>query len=412
MDVPGKNELFARARALLHLNTIPERFGLVLAEANAAGVPVIAMDLGSCREVIEDGKTGFLVHSVREAVHALPQVARIDGRACRQRVRQYFSIETMVESYETGVSDDFRSGSSETVMKQDIVRRYHGNPILTKADIPYPVETVHNAAVVKHGDEYVMLFRSHLRTGRSILGIARSPDGFRFTADPEPFLTPARDGPFAAYEEFGVEDPRITRIDADYLITYSAYSRNGVRVALAKTRDFREVERISLITEADYRNVVIFPEKFDGLYARLDRPHSEISPWSIWISYSPDLHYWGESQLVMKPVPYHWDEMKIGPGAPPIRTDRGWLSIYHGVFRTMDGSVYRLGVALHDLKNPAKILGVGDSWILQPEDPWEVTGYVHNVVFTCGAVRGARWNREDLLGRRRHSNVRGRSGFK
>ena len=178
----------------------------------------------------------------------------------------------------------------------------------------------------------------------------------------------------------------MTPLDGEYIITYSAYSQNGVRIALAKTKDFVHVERVSLITEADYRNVVIFPEKFDGLYARLDRPHSEIAPWSIWISYSPDLRYWGESQLIMRPVQYHWDEMKIGPGAPPIKTDQGWLSIYHGVFQTMDGSVYRLGVALHDLQNPAKIIGVGDSWILQPEDPWEVTGYVHNVVFTCGAV--------------------------
>jgi hypothetical protein len=88
----------------------------------------------------------------------------------------------------------------------------------------------------------------------------------------------------------------------------------------------------------------------------------------------------------MRPEQYHWDEMKIGPGAPPIKTEQGWLSIYHGVFQTMDGSVYRLGVALHDLANPAQVIGVSDSWILQPEDPWEVTGYVHNVVFTCGAV--------------------------
>ena len=94
------------------------------------------------------------------------------------------------------------------------IRRYAHNPILTKTDIPYPVETVHNAAVVKHENEYIMLFRSHLRTGRSIIGLARSPDGFHFTADPEPFLTPARDGPFAAYEEFGVEDPRVTRSTA------------------------------------------------------------------------------------------------------------------------------------------------------------------------------------------------------
>jgi predicted GH43/DUF377 family glycosyl hydrolase len=271
-------------------------------------------------------------------------------------------------------------------MTPDIVRRYHRNPILTKAQIPYPVETVHNAAVVKHGSEYIMLFRSHLRTGRSIIGLARSANGFDFTADPAPFLTPAPDGPFAASEEYGVEDPRVTLLDGAYLITYSAYSRNGVRIALARTKDFLHVERVSLITEADYRNVVIFPQKFNGRYARLDRPHSEISPWSIWISYSPDLVFWGESQLVMRPVQYHWDEMKIGPGAPPIRTPQGWLSIYHGVFKTMDGSVYRLGVALHDLADPAKIVGVGDSWILQPTDPWEITGYVHNVVFTCGAV--------------------------
>jgi predicted GH43/DUF377 family glycosyl hydrolase len=78
--------------------------------------------------------------------------------------------------------------------------------------------------------------------------------------------------------------------------------------------------------------------------------------------------------------------MKIGPGAPPIKTEKGWLNIYHGVYPTMDGSVYRLGTALHDLNDPSKIIGVGDNWILQPEEPYEITGYVHNVVFTCGAV--------------------------
>jgi predicted GH43/DUF377 family glycosyl hydrolase len=271
-------------------------------------------------------------------------------------------------------------------MKPDIVRRYAHNPILTKRQIPYPVETVHNAAVVKHEGEYIMLFRSHLRTGRSIIGLARSRDGFQFTAESRPFLTPAREGPFADYEEFGVEDPRVTRLDDEYFITYSAYSRCGVRIALAKTKDFASVERVSMITQADHRNVVLFPEKFGGLYARLDRPHSEIAPWSIWISYSPDLCFWGRSELLIKPETYHWDEMKIGPGAPPFRTEWGWLSIYHGVFRTMDGAVYRLGVALHDLQNPAKIIGVSDSWILQPEEPYETIGYVHNVVFTCGAV--------------------------
>ncbi|MFN0166878.1 MAG: glycosyltransferase family 4 protein [Bryobacteraceae bacterium] len=100
VGVPGKNDLFARARAVLHLNTIPERFGLVLAESNAAGVPVIAMDLGSCREVIKDGQTGFLVNTVAEAAQAVRWVGEIDPAACRTRVLQCFSIETMVEAYE------------------------------------------------------------------------------------------------------------------------------------------------------------------------------------------------------------------------------------------------------------------------------------------------------------------------
>jgi len=269
---------------------------------------------------------------------------------------------------------------------EEIVRRYEGNPILTRADVPYPVETVHNAAVVKDEGSYVMLFRSHLRNGRSVIGLARSDDGLRFQVAPEPFITPAKEGLFAEYEEFGVEDPRICFMEGSYLITYSAYSRHGVRIGLARTRDFKVLERVALITQADCRNVVLFPERFRGRFARLDRPHSEISSWSIWLSYSPDLVHWGDSRVVIKPLSYHWDEMKIGPGATPIKTEKGWLNIYHGVFKTMDGAVYRLGVALHDLEDPARVLGVSDEWILQPEDPWEVTGYVHNVVFTCGAI--------------------------
>jgi len=271
-------------------------------------------------------------------------------------------------------------------MKKNLVSRYEGNPILTKKDIPYSVETVHNAGVVKAGGKYMMLFRSHLKTGRSIIGIAESDDGFKFKAHPEPFMVPATEGVFKEYEEYGVEDPRITFLEGKHLITYSAYSRHGVRIGLAATEDFKTVERIAFITGVDHRNVVIFPEKMNGLYVRLDRPHSEINPWSIWISYSKDLKHWGQSRAVMQPEKYHWDEMKIGPGAPPIKTKKGWLSIYHGVFPTMAGCVYRLGVALHDLQDPSKVLGIGDSWILQPEDPWEVTGYVPNVVFSCGAV--------------------------
>lgn len=267
-----------------------------------------------------------------------------------------------------------------------LVKRYEGNPILTKNNVPYPVATVHNAAAVKFNNEYILLFRSHLLNGRSIIGIARSKDGFNFQVSPEPFITPATEGEFKIYEEYGVEDPRITFLENEYLITYSAYSQFGVRIGLAKTKDFKSLERIAFITESDNRNVVIFPEKFNGLYARLDRPHTDIIPWSIWISYSPDLIHWGNSKIIIKPQMYHWDEMKIGPGVPPIKTNYGWLNIYHGVFSTMDGNIYRLGVALHDLNDPAKVIGVADDWILQPEEIFETTGYVHNIVFSCGAI--------------------------
>lgn len=267
-----------------------------------------------------------------------------------------------------------------------LVTRYKGNPILTKHDVPYPVATVHNAGATKFGGQYILLFRSHLHNGRSIIGIARSDDGYNFLVDSKPFMVPPTEGAFSRFEEYGVEDPRICLIDGVYYITYSAYSRFGVRIALARTHDFKSVERISVISEPDMRNVVIFPETFNGRYARLDRPHSEINPWSIWLSWSPDLVHWGESEPVINPVSYHWDQMKIGPGATPVKTPEGWLNIFHGVFPTMDGSVYRLGIALHDTANPAIVLGVADDWILSPEDPWELTGYVHNVVFSCGAV--------------------------
>jgi predicted GH43/DUF377 family glycosyl hydrolase len=170
-----------------------------------------------------------------------------------------------------------------------MIKRYAHNPILTKADVPYPVVTVHNAGVVKFEGRYMMLFRSHLKNGRSILGLAESEDGYKFKVRDKPFMVPALEDGFREYEEYGVEDPRIVYLEGSYYITYSAYSRYGVRIGLAKTDDFKQLQRISLITEADYRNVVLFPEKINGLYVRLDRPHSEISPWSIWISYSPDL---------------------------------------------------------------------------------------------------------------------------
>lgn len=271
-------------------------------------------------------------------------------------------------------------------MNQPVVQRYDKNPILTREDVPYPVATVYNAGAVRFHGEYILLFRSHLRNGRSIIGKAVSRDGLSFQVESEPFLEPAQEGVLSEYEEYGVEDLRINPVEGTHYLTYSGYSRHGVRIILARTEDFTSVDRIGPITQADMRNVVLFPEKIDGQYVRLDRPHTHITPWSIWVSFSPDLLHWGDSKILIAPVHYHWDELKVGPGAPPIKTNEGWLNIFHGVYATMSGVVYRLGVALHDLEDPVRVRGVADDWILQPEDPWEVSGYVPNVVFTCGTV--------------------------
>jgi predicted GH43/DUF377 family glycosyl hydrolase len=271
-------------------------------------------------------------------------------------------------------------------MRSPLINRYQKNPVLTKNDVPYPVATVHNAGVIKYKDDYIMLFRSHRYNGRSIVGKAVSKDGYNFKVEKKPFIEPAINGKFADFEEYGIEDLRINPLNGTFYLTYSAYSHFGVRIILAKTDDFITIERIAPISQPDMRNIVIFPEKFNNLYVRLDRPHTHINPWSIWISFSPDLIHWGNSQILMKPQEYHWDESKIGPGAPPIKTSEGWLNIYHGVYTTMAGSVYRLGVALHDLQDPSRLIGVSDDWILQPETPWEISGYVPNVVFTCGVI--------------------------
>lgn len=130
------------------------------------------------------------------------------------------------------------------MISKPLVTRYVDNPILTRHDIPYAVETVHNAAAIKFDGQYILLFRSHLRNGRSIIGIARGDDGYTFEADPDPFMVPSSENEFAVQEEYGIEDPRICSIGSEHYITYSAYSRFGVRVGLARTSDFKTVERV------------------------------------------------------------------------------------------------------------------------------------------------------------------------
>ena len=162
----------------------------------------------------------------------------------------------------------------------------------------------------------------------------------------------------------------------------------GTRVGIVKTGDFINFERVSIGSEINNRNGVLFPEKINGRYCRLDRPFGggESSPCDMWMSFSPDLVYWGESRPVMTTRPAHWDQLKLGGGAPPIRINGGWLCIYHGVAGSCDGSIYSLFAAILDEKEPWKVVARSKYPILFPEMPYERDGRVANVVFTCNAL--------------------------
>ncbi len=244
---------------------------------------------------------------------------------------------------------------------------------------------VFNPGAIKYGDEYIMMMDVGTLAQPIVLWMARSKDGVHFTPDPVPVKWPDSD---PIHYEDCVYDPRITQIGDEYYILYASSNASiGVRIGIVKTLDFKIFERVSVGSELGNRNGVLFPEKINGLYCRLDRPFGNPrEPSDIWVSYSPDLVYWGRSQQVMSPRTAHWDNHKIGAGAVPIRTEKGWLIIYHGTTTTGSGIIYRLGVAMLDINDPSKVISRGDDAVLWPEHPYELSGRVDNVVFTCNAI--------------------------
>lgn len=265
----------------------------------------------------------------------------------------------------------------------EIFKRYDGNPIITNADIPYPSNTVFNPAACKYENKIYLLLRVEDRMGISHLTLAKSNDGVNFEVAKEPFMKPSEEGIFSIYEEYGVEDPRITKFsDGTYYITYVGHSTFNPRICIAKTYDFENVKRVSMVSEPSNKDGVLFSEKIVGQYVRLDRPDDE----NIWITYSPDLKYWGKSKILLSPKEGQWDAQKIGAGIPPIKTEEGWLIIYHGVRLTAAGRLYRVGAGLLHLENPEEVIGVGGGFLLGPREKYERIGDVGNVVFPCGAV--------------------------
>ncbi len=220
-----------------------------------------------------------------------------------------------------------------------------------------------------------------LLTSLSHLRVARSSDGENFTFDPIPAIYPE-----SPYEAFGCEDARITSIDDKYLITYTAVSDRGVTVALASTKDFVTFQRHGVIFPPYQKDVVIFPEKIDDMYVCRHRPYkSEFNPASIWTAWSPDLLSWGRHEMTLTPTPGTWESDRVGCGAAPIRTDAGWLELYHAADAT---GKYHLGAMLSELDNPQRVISRSSEPIFEPKADYELAGVYGNCVFHNGLIVG------------------------
>lgn len=270
-------------------------------------------------------------------------------------------------------------------IQKNVVRRWKGNPVISLRDIPFRCSDVHNAGAVRHRGQYVLLVTVESLQGDCVLYRATSEDGKGFRVEDKPVLAPAEEGPFARYETDGVRDARITRFDGSYYVTYLAQSGYGFRVGLAKTEDLADITRIGLISEPDTKNGILFPRKIHGRYVRLERPRKG---GNIWISRSHDLLHWGDWEVVMTTRGGYWDCDRIGPSAPPVELDCGWLMIYYGEKRTASGPLFRLGAAFLDPEEPARVVGRSNIPILSPRERYERIGDVENLVFSCGVLLG------------------------
>ena len=225
----------------------------------------------------------------------------------------------------------------------------------------------------------------HRPTGRlyltsiSHLRLARSQDGVHFTVEQAPWLLPQ-----TAYEAFGIEDARITAIDGQYVVNYTAVSQYGIATGLVTTPDFVTIDRHGIMFPPANRDVTLFPERIDGHYVCYHRPMPDLfGGLNMWAARSPDLLNWGNHQLLLAGPDASWMNGRVGGGAPPVHTDAGWLSIFHAADRA---DRYCLGAFLTALDDPTQIIAMSQQPILVPEAPYEVSGFFDNVVFTCGTV--------------------------
>lgn len=200
--------------------------------------------------------------------------------------------------------------------------------------------------------------------------------------------------------QYGVEDPRITKIGNRYAMTYVTVNHwEGVCTNLALSNNLRDWTRKGIIFREQNKDVALFPEKIKGKYVALHRPEGffEFSRPSIWISHSKDLIHWGEEKSIVEARPGQWDSERVGAGSVPMKTGKGWLVLYHGVEETKNGKVYSAGSIVLDKRNPRKILARSpkNKPLFKPSKKFEKTGFVNNVVFPTAIVPDL--NKKDML---------------
>ena len=276
-----------------------------------------------------------------------------------------------------------------------MLKKSNLNPIIKPNDLKSDdirlkyISSIFNPSAIKIKNEYNLLLRVQNRGRETVLVKAKSNDGLNFTIA----KTPIKIQNISQLKNkiFHIYDPRITNINNVYYIVVAMDLDIGCRLGLIDTKDFNNFQFKGIISENDNRNGVLFPEKINGKYIRLDRPNlSENggvkSGSQIHISYSEDLLKWTNSKPILQGNFHYWDEL-IGAGTPPIKTMDGWLVIYHGVATHFASSnIYQAGVFLLELNNPEKVIYRSRYNILEPDELYEQVGQVNNVVFPTGII--------------------------
>lgn len=276
------------------------------------------------------------------------------------------------------------------------MKRHPINPILTRTNIPpippelVDVTSVFNPGAIKDGDTYRLILRVQSRSRETFLVMAESTDGVSFEVENK--IIDFKGIEKVKEKVFHIYDARITKLEGRFYIMFAMDMQDGCQLGLGVTDDFKSFDFLGITSNEDIRNGVLFPEKINGKYYRMDRPNKAkhsggpTSGSTICLSESIDLVNWQYASTLISGRFHYWDEF-IGSGPPPVKTRKGWLHVYHGVAGHFGSSnIYQGGVMLLDLNDPTKVLGRCRCNILEPRELWELAGQVPNVTFPSGMI--------------------------